>query len=71
VLQKIVRKDGVIYEREIKQPNDYNSNLNIRVNNAKADEFKEVTKMQGLSYSDVLRNMMDEYVANHKNNEKN
>lgn len=59
--QIITTKKGTTYEREVKEPNDYNIHINIRANNDKFNKFKEVTSKKGLCYSDVIRNLMDKY----------
>lgn len=64
--QLITRKDGIVYEREVKEPNGYDTKLNIRISKKNYDELKNIAKEKGITYSEMLRNVMEEFIANCK-----
>lgn len=59
--QLIKRKDNITYIREVKEPNNYNQNINIRIDKETLDIFKGVAKQKGIAYSELLRNLMKDY----------
>lgn len=59
--QLIKRKDNITYIREVKEPNNYNQNINIRIDKETLDIFKGVAKQKGIAYSELLRDLMRDY----------
>ena len=59
--QLIKRKDNITYIREVKEPNNYKQNINIRIDKETLDIFKGVAKQKGIAYSELLRDLMRDY----------
>ena len=59
--QLIKRKDNITYIREVKEPNNYNQNINIRIDKETLDIFKGVAKQKGIAYSELLRDLIRDY----------
>ena len=70
--QVIKRKDGITYIREVKEPNDYKTNLNIRIDEKTLNEIRGIAKSKGIGHSELIRNIFKSYIAERKgeNNEK-
>lgn len=64
--QIITTKKGTTYERnwDVKS---YYSNLNIRIDTDTMCKFKKITQSKGLKYSDVLRQLIQEYIRGEAN----
>ena len=60
--QLIKRKDNIVYVREIKEPNYYNTNMHIRINKDELNAFKAKAKANNVNYSDIVRNAVREYI---------
>ena len=64
-LIKIERKDGIIYERK-KKEKEYDTKLNIRINQKVIDSFKEIAKNENIKYQMLIRNILEEFVEKYK-----
>ena len=64
--QIITTKKGTTYERnwDVKS---YYSNINIRIDADTMCKFKEITQDKGLKYSDVVRQLIQEYIRGETN----
>ena len=58
--QTIIRKDGVSYERKIKQSN-YGKNITFRVNERQLDMLNELSNMQTRNITEIIRNAIENY----------
>lgn len=58
--QRIVRTDGVEYERKPKAKN-YDASVTIRINSESLNVFKEKAALEDTSYSELLRELIEEY----------
>ena len=64
-LIKIERKDGIIYERK-KKEKEYDTKLNIRINQKVIDSFKEIAQNENIKYQMLIRNILEEFVEKYK-----
>lgn len=58
---KIVRKDGIVYE---KRPRVINNDVKIciRINKDLLNQFREKSKKVGIPYSKLLRKYMEDFI---------
>lgn len=54
-------KNGKIIEKKPK-PINFQTKLNIRIANEKFEKLKEIAKLNQISYSDIVRNLIDDYL---------
>lgn len=59
--QIIKTKNGTTYEREW-NVKEYYKNLNIRIDNDTMERLREKANEQGIKYSDIVRNLIKEYI---------
>lgn len=59
--QIIHRKDGIIYEREVKV-NNFDCHLNIKYFLKKRNKLKEIAKIKGTDYNKLVREILDNYI---------
>lgn len=62
---KIVRKDGIEYERKSKTRN-YDSVINIRVSHETIEELKKIAEKYGTKYNTMVREVLEDYVEREK-----
>jgi len=63
---KVTSKKGNVFEREHNQVKEFDCNMHIRINREKLEEFKRTTEEMGFTYSNVIRNFINDYIDNHK-----
>ena len=59
--QKIVRSDGILYERKPKEK-ILNDNINIRIEKNKKEKIKEIANKLGVGYQELIKNKLDELI---------
>lgn len=59
--QKIIRVDGIEYERKKKNVK-YTGNLNIRYEKEKIEQLKEIAQKKEVKYNQLIRMILDEYI---------
>lgn len=59
--QKIVRSDGIIFERKPKEK-ILNDNINIRIEKNKKEKIKEIANKLGVGYQELIKNKLDELI---------
>ena len=59
--QKIVRKDGIVYERRTKEK-VLNNNINIRIEKEKKEKIKEIANKLGVGYQELIKKKLDELI---------
>lgn len=59
--QKIVRKDGIVFERRTKEK-ILNDNINIRIEKNKKEKIKEIANKLGVGYQELIKNKLDELI---------
>ena len=59
--QKIVRKDGIVFERRTKAK-VLNDNINIRIEKNKKEKIKEIANKLGVGYQELIKNKLDELI---------
>lgn len=59
--QKIVRKDGIVFERRTKEK-VLNDNINIRIEKNKKEKIKEIANKLGVGYQELIKNKLDELI---------
>ena len=62
---KIIRKDGVEYERKNRKVN-YNTKITFKCEEELANDFKETANKNNIKYNAALRMLMKEYVERNK-----
>lgn len=62
---KIERKDGIVYQRK-KKEKEYDTKLNIRINQKLIDSFKEIAQNENIKYQMLIRNILEEFVQKYK-----
>lgn len=62
---KIVRKDGIEYERKSKTRN-YDSAINIRVSHETIEDLKAIASKYGVKYNTMVREVLEDYVEKEK-----
>ena len=63
---KVTSKKGNVFEREHNQVKEFDCNMHIRIKREKLEEFKRATEEMGFTYSNVIRNFINDYIDNHK-----
>lgn len=58
--QKVTRKDGVSYERNVKQ-SIYEKNITFRVNKEQLEMLNELSKNQTRTITDIIRDAIEDY----------
>lgn len=66
---KIIRKDGIEYERKSKTRN-YDSVINIRVSHETVEDLKQIADMYGTKYNTLARKLLEGYAAKIKSERK-
>ena len=59
--QKIIRADGIEYERKIKQKK-FDKVLYIRISEDELDKIKIIAKKNNIKYSELVRKIIKEYL---------
>lgn len=59
---KIIRADGIEYERK-KREVKYDKNIFLRISQKDLDLLKKVADKKGVKYSDIVRNLIEEYLV--------
>ena len=59
--QRIVRKDGIVYERRTKEK-VLNNNINIRIEKKKKEKIKEIANKLGVGYQELIKKKLDELI---------
>ena len=59
--QLITRKDGITYERNW-NVKGYYTHLNIRINENTIIRLKKVANKKQVKYSDIVRNLIEDYL---------
>lgn len=59
--QKIVRKDGIVYERRTKEK-VLNDSINIRIEKNKKEKIKEIANKLGVGYQELIKKKLDELI---------
>lgn len=65
--QIITTYKGTTYEREVKDFEDYDTNLNIRYKKQKINKLKEIAEKKQLNYSDIVRGLINNYIESEQN----
>lgn len=60
--QKIVRSDGIVFERKPKEK-ILNDNINIRIEKNKKEKIKEIANKLGVGYQELIKNKLDELIS--------
>lgn len=63
---KVTSKKGNVFEREHNQVKEFDCNMHIRIKREKLEEFKRITEEMGFTYSNVIRNFINDYIDKHK-----
>ena len=63
--QKIIRKDGIIMERTIKEKH-YDSNICIRISKETIEDLKTIADRLGIKYNTMIREILEDYVEREK-----
>lgn len=59
--QTIHRKDGITYERLVKEKN-YDCNLSVHYFRKKIAILKKIAELEGNNYSDMVRDLFDKFI---------
>ena len=59
--QKITRADGIEYERKKKATN-YDCSITIKFKKDSLDKLKELAKIKNTQYSNIIRELVDQYI---------
>ena len=59
--QTIHRKDGITYERLIKEKN-YDCNLSVHYFKKKIAILKQIAELEGDNYSEMIRELIDKFI---------
>ena len=62
---KIIRKDGIEYERKSKTRN-YDSTINIRVSHETLNDLKNIAEHLGVKYNTMIREILEDFVIKEK-----
>lgn len=62
---KIIRKDGIEYERKSKTRN-YDSTINIRVSRETLNDLKNIAEHLGVKYNTMIREILEDFVIKEK-----
>ena len=62
---KIIRKDGIEYERKAKTRN-YDSIINIRVSRETIEDLKAIANKYGIKYNTMVRELIEDYIEKEK-----
>ena len=60
--QRIVRKDGIVFERRTKEK-ILNDSINIRIEKNKKEKIKEIANKLGVGYQELIKNKLDELIS--------
>ena len=60
--QKIVRSDGIVFERRTKEK-ILNDNIQIRIEKNKKEKIKEIANKLGVGYQELIKNKLDELIS--------
>lgn len=59
--QKVIRKDGIEFERKRKQTK-YDTNITIRCSKDTLERLKQLAKEVDKNYSDIIRELIEQYI---------
>lgn len=59
---KIIRKDGIEYEKLKEKEKHYDSNINIRVSRETIEDLKQIASKYGIKYNTMIREILEDYV---------
>jgi predicted DNA binding CopG/RHH family protein len=63
---KIIRKDGIEYERIKTKTRNYDSIINIRVSRETIEDLKEIASKYGVKYNTLVRKVLEDYIRKEK-----
>lgn len=58
---KIIRKDGIVYERKEKAKN-YDKQIGVRINSNDLEILKEISKRKGIHFTKLCRKAIENYI---------
>lgn len=61
MIQKIIRTDGIEYERKAKAKK-YTTSITIRIEEKQLSLLKEKANSKGIKYSDLVRKIIEDYI---------
>lgn len=60
--EKIIRKDGIVYERKKRNTEDsLDSNLCIRIDSKLIEKLKQIAKEENIKYNQLVREVLEDY----------
>lgn len=59
---KVIRKDGIQYERDKDRDKKYDCSLNIRFDRSELEKLKELANREGIKYNALVRKLIVEYI---------
>ena len=63
---KIIRKDGIEYEKTKEKEKHYDSNINIRVSRETIESLKQIADKYGIKYNTMVRELIEDYIEKEK-----
>lgn len=63
---KIIRKDGIEYERIKTKTRNYDSIINIRVSRETIEDLKQIASKYGIKYNTMVRELIEDYIEKEK-----
>lgn len=64
--ETIVRKDGIVYERK-KRTLNQTKTITLRISQEKLNQFKVVAGLQDKKYQSLLKELIDNYIKENRN----
>ncbi len=68
---KVIRKDGIQYERDKERDKKYDCSLNIRFERSELEKLKELANREGIKYNALVRKLIVEYIKFKENGDDN
>lgn len=59
--QKIIRSDGITYERRTKEA-QYDAKIQIRLSSEQIEELKQYAKKENLKYTALIRELIEDFI---------
>lgn len=63
---KIIRKDGIEYEKTKEKEKHYDSNIHIRVSRETIEDLKAIANKYGIKYNTMVRGLIEDYIEKEK-----
>lgn len=60
-MQKIIRKDGIEYERKNKLAK-YDYAIHLKVSKETIEKLKTIAKEEGTKHNEIIRNLIDNFI---------